>query len=161
MVFSFGWDVTFLEVFKFQRQQVFSLHPIRIAFFHRCNGVWVAFMTLHYPIQWPIQIELSESHCSWVFVNQVPQQSFCLIILYLLWDRLLPPPPGATVLVGVFKSCFDVHRTPSTWEHPVFQILILTPVKHLLGVTKNVAVFDSNSHRSNLWLHLCIRRRTS
>ena len=83
--------------------------------------------------------------------NLVPSDSFmnlsnllrnlkCSAILFLL------TLPSATVLVGFLKSRFNVRQTLSAQKDPILQIIVSTPVQHLLWVITDITVLSSDPH---------------
>ena len=54
--------------------------------------------------------------------------------------------PSATVLVSFLKSRFNLRQTLSAKKHPIFQILISTPIKDFLWVITDITVLTSDSH---------------
>ena len=54
--------------------------------------------------------------------------------------------PSATVLVGFFKSRFNVRQTLPTEKHPILQFLVSAPIQDFLCVITDITFLSSNPH---------------
>ena len=75
--------------------------------------------------------------------NEINQSKLLLFIL-----------PSPTVLIGIFKLCFNASQTLATEKHPIFQLLISTPIKDFLCAITPMTVFGSDPHLTGSQLRI-------
>ena len=67
--------------------------------------------------------------------NEINQSKLILFIL-----------PSPTVLIGIFKHCFNASQTLTTEKHPILQLLVSAPIQDFLCVITDMTVLSSDSH---------------
>ena len=75
--------------------------------------------------------------------NEINQSKLILFIL-----------PSPTVLIGIFKLFLHVCQTLATEKHPIFQLLISTPIKDFLCAITPMTVFGSDPHLTGSQLQI-------
>jgi len=75
--------------------------------------------------------------------NEINQSKLLLFIL-----------PSPTVLIGIFKLCFNASQTLATEKHPILQLLISTPIKDFLCAITPMTVFGSDPHLTGSQLRI-------